>query len=602
MSSRPIYSQFDLGSFIRVIATVVGLWVFASVSFGAEKLQLEILPFFDGKPVPFSSEGPVDGFGRPISITRLDYIVSGLQFQSEAGDWFALNNWYAYFSLGEGKTSVSIDPAPYGKFVAVSFNIGVPPAVNASDPNQYPDSHPLNPQVNGLHWGWQGGYVFCAIEGHYEKENKSLGGFSYHIAGDSNLATVTVPIELDGEKDSRISLALSIENLFAGENPIDVAKTASTHSREGDSLATLFVGNFESSIELLEIGSVLFQENSYPNRGTFSQGEIYGTPYLARVTERFPKVQFPADNPLTEEGVYLGELLFNDIRLSRGEQQSCVSCHSPDAGFSDQVALSVGVEGKQGVRNAMPLFNLAWSSSFFWDGRATTLREQALMPIQDHLELNESLDRVVQKLERDDNYPQLFEKAFGSESITPERIGLSLEQFMLTQIAQDSKFDRAARGEDSFTEEEKRGLELFVTEYDPKKNLFGADCFHCHGGNLFTNNRFANNGLDSEFEDLGRYTVTRDEADLGKFKTPSLRNIALTAPYMHDGRFDTLEDVVDHYSSGVNSSSTLDPNLAKHPPAGIQLSSEDKQALVAFLNTLTEVSLLNDPLVTLAEN
>ncbi len=581
---------------------IVGLWLVMAIGLRAEKIQLEILPFSDGKLVPFSSVGPVDGVGRPISITRLDYIVSGLQFQSKAGDWFALSNWYAYFSLGEGRSSVSIDPAPYGEFVAIRFNIGVPPAVNSSDPNQYPDSHPLNPQVNGLHWGWQGGYVFCAIEGHYERESQSLGGFSYHVAGDSNLVTVTVPIEFDSEKHSRISLALNTEHLFAGTNAIDVANSASTHSREGDSLAVLLASNIESSFELLEIGSVPFQESSLPNREALSQGKIYGTPYLSRVTERFPKVQFPADNPLTEEGVHLGELLFNDVKLSRGEEQSCVSCHAPEAGFSDQVALSVGVEGRPGLRNAMPLFNLAWSSSFFWDGRASTLREQALVPIQDHLEMNESLDRVVQKLENDEAYPRLFERAFGSKEITPERIGLSLEQFMLTQIAQDSKFDRAARGEDSFTEQEKRGLELFVTEYDPDKNLFGADCFHCHGGNLFTNNRFANNGLDSVFQDLGRYAVTQDKSDLGKFKVPSLRNIALTAPYMHDGRFSTLEEVMDHYSSGVKSSSTLDPNLAKHPPSGIQLSAEDKQALVAFLNTLTEVSLLNRSSVTLAEN
>jgi len=495
-----------------------------------------------------------------------------------------------------------VKPVPFGKFVAARFHIGVPPQVNASDPNQYPDLHPLNPQVNGLHWGWQGGYVFCAIEGHYTRENGTMGGFSYHLAGDNNLMTVTVPIDYDSEKHSRIALVLNLDEVFSGAHRIDVAQSSSTHSRDGDSTAHELARNLESAIALSEVSSVAFQDAFFPYGSSDPEIAHRGTPYLARVTDRFPKVTFPADNPLTEEGVSLGEELFNDVRLSRGNQQSCVSCHSPDAAFSDQVALSVGVEGKSGLRNAMPLFNLAWSPSYFWDGRAPTLREQALMPIEDHLEMNESLDRVVEKLEADETYPRLFEAAFGSVEITPERIGLSLEQFLLAQIAQDSKFDRAVRGDAIFTEQEKRGLELFVTEYDPQKNLFGADCFHCHGGNLFTNNRFSNNGLDTDFSDLGRYSVTKDIADLGKFKVPSLRNIALTAPYMHDGRFATLEEVVDHYSEGVKPSSTLDPNLAKHPPEGIRLSKEDKKALVAFLETLTEISLIKDPSPTLAEN
>jgi cytochrome c peroxidase len=170
------------------------------------------------------------------------------------------------------------------------------------------------------------------------------------------------------------------------------------------------------------------------------------------------------------------------------------------------------------------------------------------------------------------------------------RIAKALEQFLLTLVSQDSRFDRAARKVAELTESEKRGLRLFVTEFDPKRGLRGADCFHCHGGTLFTSQQFANNGLELSIDDLGRMAVTKNAADRGKFKTPSLRNIARTAPYMHDGRFATLEEVVEHYSSGVRRTDTLDPNLAKHPEGGIQLTTEEKADLVDFLKTLTDES------------
>ena len=169
------------------------------------------------------------------------------------------------------------------------------------------------------------------------------------------------------------------------------------------------------------------------------------------------------------------------------------------------------------------------------------------------------------------DYPALFTAAFGSPEITPEKIGLALESFVLTLTSFDSKFDRAFRGEAQLTDAEKRGFELFMTEYDPRREQYGADCFHCHGGALFQSQTFANIGLDAKFTDRGRAKITGKMSDEGKFSTPSLRNIALTAPYMHDGRFATLEEVVTHYSSGVQRSATLDPNLAKHPDGGLHL-------------------------------
>jgi len=190
------------------------------------------------------------------------------------------------------------------------------------------------------------------------------------------------------------------------------------------------------------------------------------------------------------------------------------------------------------------------------------------------------------------DYPALFTDAFGSPEITPEKIGLALEAFLLTLTSFDSKFDRALAGKEQLTAVEQRGLELFMTEYDPRRGQLGADCFHCHGGPLFQSQTFANNGLDAEFDDLGRAKVTGRDSDQGKFATPSLRNIALTAPYMHDGRFKTLEEVVEHYSTGQKRSATLDPNLAKHMDGGVLLNGSDKSALVAFLKALTEEKFL----------
>ena len=235
----------------------------------------------------------------------------------------------------------------------------------------------------------------------------------------------------------------------------------------------------------------------------------------------------------------------------------------------------------------MPLFNLAWAKEFFWDGRAKSLREQALMPIQDAHEMAQVLPVLVQKLSADETLRGAFSQVFGTAEITSERIGLALEQFMLTLVSQDSKFDRVQRGAAEFTAQEMRGFQLFLTEHDPFRGLRGADCFHCHGGPLFTNHQFINIGLPG-VTDPGRYAVTHDPADEGKFRTPSLRNVAVTAPYMHDGRIQTLEEVVDHYDHGVVKGKTLDPNLAKHPDSGMKLSAEQKAALVAFLRTLTD--------------
>ena len=285
-------------------------------------------------------------------------------------------------------------------------------------------------------------------------------------------------------------------------------------------------------------------------------------------------------------------MLFYEKTLSKDGSMSCADCHIQQDMFSDIRQFSIGVDDLPGKRQAMALFNLAWHRhGMFWDGRSASLRDQALKPIQDPLEMNETLENVVAKLESQKTYKEQFIRAFGDDTITAERIGLAIEQFEVTLISNNSKFDKFQRGEVQLTDSEERGRVLFFQEVDPFLGQKGGECFHCHGGFNFTNDQFMNNGLDAEndFTDLGRFEVTNDPMDRAKFKVPSLRNIELTAPYMHDGRFATLDEVVEHYNTQVKNSSTVDEVLFHSlEPGGLQLTQQEKQDIIAFLKTLTD--------------
>lgn len=321
------------------------------------------------------------------------------------------------------------------------------------------------------------------------------------------------------------------------------------------------------------------------------------TPYVLE-TGHFPPPLLPGDNLPTQAGVQLGRMLFYEKALSKDGSISCADCHQQKNLFSDPRQFSIGIDSLTGKRQAMSLFNLAWhSNGLFWDGRVSTLREQALHPIQDPLEMNETLENVIEKLSEQKIYQDQFVRAFGSPEITAEKIGLALEQFEFTIISNDSKYDRWERGEVQLTESEERGRVLFFANADPIMGIKGGECVHCHGGPNFANDFYVNNGLDRDenFSDLGRYEVTLRDQDKAVFKVTSLRNITLTAPYMHDGRFATLDAVIDHYNSGVKHSSTvhhsMDHNL-QH--GGLHLNAQDKADLIAFLNTLTDERLVED--------
>lgn len=539
----------------------------------AGTLRLELVPTWGGKPLA--------AHGLP-SITRLDWLLSGLELQRADGSWLSSSDWCAYFSMTNGHLTADATGVPEQAFTALRFRVGLDAKTNARTPDTFGSEHPLRPAIDTMHWGWMGGFIFMAVEG-----CSKHGAFSYHLANDANATEVVVPIDFMGGKPQTMIVTFDMQQMLAD---IDFATAPnSSHSRPGDVVAAKLTAGLKHAFRVTQIQPELYRQT---RSETSLVAVVPGThPVTLRVPERFPQMRLPGDNPLTEEGMALGARLFSDKRLSVNNSQSCASCHDRAHGFADPRQFSLGAEGQVGKRNAMALFNLGWHGEMFWDGRAKSLREQVLMPVQDGHEMNETLPRVIAKLGADASCVAEFKRAFGSSEISSERIARALEQHLLGITMHDSKFDRAVRKVDKLSEPEARGLQLFVTEFDPARGLRGADCFHCHGGMLFTDHAFHNNGLTLSQEDIGRAAVTKSDADRGKFKTPSLRNIALTAPYMHDGRFATLEEVIEHYDRGVKRGGTLDPNLAKHPEAGLQLTSQEKADLVAFLKTLTDVSL-----------
>jgi cytochrome c peroxidase len=311
------------------------------------------------------------------------------------------------------------------------------------------------------------------------------------------------------------------------------------------------------------------------------------TPYTLVIPQGLPPMNIPSNNPLTVEGVALGKRLFYDPILSANNTQSCASCHLQETGFSESSQFSTGIDGIQGERNAMPLINLGWQTKFFWDGGANGLESQVIGPITNPIEMHETMENVVAKLNAHAEYPELFKAAFGSAEASSQNIMRAIAQFERTLISGNSKYDQYMRGETFLSSQELNGLSLFT---DMEK----GDCSHCHSlGSTFSDFEFRNTGLDSIPLDEGRYLITLNQGDRGKFKTPSLRNVELTAPFMHDGRFQTLLECVQHYNTGFRYSANLDPNLSLAVKG--RMTQQEMEDLVAFMKTLTDMEFVNNP-------
>lgn len=557
---------------------------------GAAELRLAVELRWNGAALAVPSEVKTKGQGQSVRVTRVAMLISEVVLVRADGGAVQLPGQFGFLDAESGRMAVTLSGVPAGDYAGLEFSVGLPAETNHADPSRWAPGHALNPLVNGLHWGWQGGFVFLALEGKWAQKNSGSGerGFSYHVATDVRKMAVRLRADYRVEGATTVKLALQVARVLRDVTIRAEDGSESTHSGEGDGLAAGLSAAVERSWFWLEAGATVEGEAKAERRVGANASDHGARPLAFVVPAGFPQPLLPEDNVLTSEGVALGEKLFFDVRLSGNGTQSCASCHAPERAFSDGVALSRGAAGATGMRNAMPLFNLAWSPSFAWDGSKPRVRDQALAAMTNPIEMHGEPAQVVAALARDAAMVDAFAAAFGSREITAERVGLALEQYLLTLVAADSKFDRSLRGEVRLSEQEQAGFALFVTEFDPVRGKRGADCFHCHGGALFSDFGFKNNGLDLVSVDAGRAAATGKESEAGRFKTPSLRNVALTAPYMHDGRFATLEEVVAHYDHGVKRAAALDPNLAKHPDAGLGLTDAEQAALVAFLRTLTD--------------
>lgn len=307
--------------------------------------------------------------------------------------------------------------------------------------------------------------------------------------------------------------------------------------------------------------------------------------YLGQtVPEGFPEPSFRfAGNPLSKEGFELGRKLFYDGRLSLDGNFPCASCHQQEAAFGlfdhDRAH---GYNNSHTLRNAPPLFNLAWQTAYHWDGAYSSIYEAVAQPINGHIEMAESFAGVTRKLQADAEYREAFKKVFGTQFIQPDHLLKALEQFTGSLVSADSKYDRVKRGEAAFTANEQSGYLLFQ-----------AKCNSCHTEPLFTDHSFRNNGLpvDPALHDYGKMMVTGRSADSLLFKVPSLRNAAVTNNYMHDGRFNTLAQCLIHYRTNVQAGLTLDPSLT----GGIPLTDTEIRHLVEFIGTLTDTAFIHNP-------
>lgn len=319
----------------------------------------------------------------------------------------------------------------------------------------------------------------------------------------------------------------------------------------------------------------------------------------------FGRFTIPPSNPLTKESVLLGRRLFYDPLLSSNKQVSCATCHKQSLAFTDGLKTSVGVSGIPLAFNSMSLVNLMWGPRhFFWDGRSSSLEDQAIQPIKHPDEMGRDIDDLITALKHDEIYIKLFNQAFGE--ISAQNIAKALANFQRTLISSNSRYDQYLRGEIVLSSQEEQGRKLFMAHPDTKVVLRGGNCIDCHSQFLTSGfatvfDGFSNNGLDNdETLQAGLFSLTKKAVHRGLFKTPTLRNIAVTSPYMHDGRFATLNEVLAHYNGGIKRSKTLSPLIieADNTPKtqndhiSLNLNDDEISAIIAFLHTLTDEEFL----------
>lgn len=342
-------------------------------------------------------------------------------------------------------------------------------------------------------------------------------------------------------------------------------------------MSSFFNITFFAKAMVLTMAFALFSCNKKEEITPLSSEDLLSFP------DYFPKPHYNFENnELTEEGFLLGKKIFFDKNLSSDQTISCASCHHQQFAFSDAgFTFSEGVEGRLGRRNSPALFNLIWQKQFMWDGGINHIEVMPIAPFTDHAEMDMEIADIVDYLNNSITYRNAFKNAFGVNEIDSQKMLLALTQYMGALISANAKFDKVEKGDATFNQKELNG-----------QSLFNQHCASCHTPPLFTDNQYHDNGISSNYAvDQGRYEITQQQNDLGKFKTPSLRNIMQTYPYMHDGQFISLDDVIEHYSSGINANDNLSPLL---PQGGFSFSDNEKNALIAFLKTLNDWNFIYD--------
>lgn len=328
------------------------------------------------------------------------------------------------------------------------------------------------------------------------------------------------------------------------------------------------------------------EEENASNIFEFDYPQYFGSPDL------------PAGE-INNEQIELGRHLFYETMLSKDSSVSCASCHIQKFGFSDTARFSKGVENQITERQSMALSNTLWQKDFFWDGRASSLEDQALDPIENPLEMNLPLDQALARLKGSEKYKSMFDNAFGNNEINATRLAIALSNFERSLISSNSRYDLYKQGRGTLTEQEIRGERLFLTHPEPSENIRGGNCGDCHTFPHLQGLEFRNNGVNEIIIDGGRQGFTGQEADKGKFKIPNLRNIELTAPYMHDGRFNTLEEVLDHYNDHIQDRPNVDVLIKAASNdcenCSLGLTDQEKEDIIAFLKTLTDKTFIENP-------
>lgn len=365
--------------------------------------------------------------------------------------------------------------------------------------------------------------------------------------------------------------------------------------RLGGKLFTVFIGLLLSSTGAVIVCSFT-PSQSDSHRDTLTLPSPLQLVFPAYFGHHY---SIPGDNPETKQGFELGRMLFYEKSLSANNTVSCASCHQQLHAFSDTVAFSRGIDGARQPRNTMALINLLWVRQFFWDGRVTGLENQVDTPMINLHEMGQSFAASIQKLQAKEDYSEKFRAAFGDKKITKDRIEKALAQFERALISGNAKYDQYLQGQYKPTHSELEGIRLFYGGPTKATYARSPSCSHCHGGPKTYEELFMNNGLDSIIQDAGRAAITAMAYDNGRFRVVTLRNIALTAPYMHDGRFKTLAEVLDHYSDHIHNSPTLSPFLktpnVESDPRHLSFTQQEKEDLLAFLNMLTDSSFVTDP-------